>query len=88
MVCTSLGDYTYTARFDGKPYDLKDSRNDTIALQLADPHTVDTVSRRDNQITQKDHWQVSADGRQMTLTSTATLETGQHLTEKLVFKKQ
>jgi len=31
---------------------------------------------------------VSADGQQMTLTSTATLETGQHLTEKLVFKKQ
>ena len=82
------GDYTYTARFDGKPYDLKDSRNDTIALQLVDPHTVDTISRRDNQVTQRDHWQVSADGREMTLTSTATLETGQHLSEKLVFKKQ
>jgi hypothetical protein len=31
---------------------------------------------------------VSADGQQMTLTSTATLETGQHLSEKLEFKKQ
>jgi hypothetical protein len=31
---------------------------------------------------------VSADGQQMTLTTTGTLETGQHLTEKLVFKKQ
>jgi hypothetical protein len=31
---------------------------------------------------------VSADGRQMTLTSTGTLETGQHLTEKLLFQKQ
>ena len=83
-----LADYTYTARLDGKPYDLKNSRNDTVALQLADPHTVDAVSKRDNQITQKDRWQVSADGQQMTLTSTATLETGQHVTEKLVFKKQ
>ena len=82
------GDYSYTARFDGKPYDLKDSRNDTVTLQLTDPHTVDAISKRDNQVTQKDHWQVSTDGQEMTLTSTATLESGQHLTEKLTFKKQ
>ena len=83
-----LGEYSYTARLDGKPYELKNSRNDTVVLQLADPRTVDAISKRDNQVTQKDRWQVSADGQQMTLTSTATLETGQHLTEKLVFKKQ
>jgi hypothetical protein len=83
-----LGDYSYTARFDGKPYELRNSRNDTVTLQLADPRTVDTVSRRDNQVTQKDRWQVSGDGQQMTLSSTATLESGQHVTEKLVFKKQ
>ncbi len=83
-----LGDYSYTARFDGKPYDVKNSRNDDVTLSLADPHTVDETFRRDNQVTQKDHWQVSADGQQMTLSATATLETGQHVTEKLVFKKQ
>ncbi len=33
-------------------------------------------------------WVVSADGQQMTLTTTGTLETGQRVTEKLVFKKQ
>jgi len=82
------GDYSYTARLDGKPYDVKNSRNDTIALALVDPHTVDATFRRDNQIAQKDRWQVSADGQQMTLSTTATLETGQRLTEKLVFKKQ
>ena len=82
------GDYSYTARFDGKPYDVKNSRNDTVALALADPHTVDATFRRDNQISQKDRWQVSADGQQMTLSTTATLETGQHVTEKLVFKKR
>jgi hypothetical protein len=83
-----LGDFSYTARFDGKQYDLKNSRNDTVALQLVDPHTVDSIYRRDDQVTQKDRWVVSADGQQMTLTTTGTLETGQHLTEKLVFKKQ
>ena len=82
------GDFSYTARFDGKQYDLKDSRNDTVALQLVDPHTVDAIYRRDDQITQKDRWVVSADGQQMTLTSTGTLETGQRFTEKLLFKKQ
>ncbi len=83
-----LGDYSYTARFDGKPYDVKNSRNDTVVLALADPRTVDETFRRDNQVTQKDRWLVSADGQQMTCSTTATLETGQHVTEKLVFKKQ
>jgi hypothetical protein len=83
-----LGDFSYTARFDGKQYDLKNSRNDTVQLQLVDAHTVDSIYRRDDHVTQKDSWVVSADGRQMTLTTTGTLENGQHLTEKLVFQKQ
>ena len=83
-----LGDYSYTARFDGKPYDLKSSRNDTVTLELVDPHTVDASYRRDDQVTQKDRWVVSGDGQQMTLSTTGTLETGQRLTEKLTFKKQ
>jgi hypothetical protein len=83
-----LGDFSYTARFDGKPYDLKNSRNDTVTLGLVDPHTVDASYQRDNQVTQKDRWVVSADGQQMTLSTTGTLETGQRLTEKLLFKKQ
>lgn len=82
------GNYSYTARFDGKQYDLKNSRNDTVTLQVVDPHTVDAVYRRDDQISQKDRWVVSADGQQMTLASTGTLETGQRFTEKLLFKKQ
>jgi hypothetical protein len=82
------GEFSYTARFDGKPYDLKNSRNDTVILQRIDPHTVDSIYRRDDQPTEKDRWVVSADGQQMTRTATGTLETGQRLAEKLVFKKQ
>ena len=83
----SLGDFSYTARFDGKQYDLKNSRNDTVTLELVDPHTVDAIYRRDEQVAQKDRWLVSADGQQMTLSTTGTLESGQRLTEKLLFKK-
>ena len=83
-----LSDFSYTARLDGKPYEVKNSRNDTVALALVDPHTVDATFRRDNQVSQKDRIQVSADGQQMTVSTTATLESGQHLTEKLTFKKQ
>jgi hypothetical protein len=83
-----LGDFSYTARFDGKQYDLRNSRNDTVTLELVDPHTVDAIYRRDNQITQKDRWVVSADGQQITLSTAGTLETGQRVTEKLLFKKQ
>jgi hypothetical protein len=83
-----LSDFSYTARFDGKQYDLKNSRNDTVTLELVDPHTVDAIYRRDNQVTQKDRWVISADGKQMTLSTAGTLETGQRVTEKLVFRKQ
>jgi hypothetical protein len=82
------GEFSYTARFDGKQYDLKNSRNDTVTLELVDPHTVDSIYRRDNQLTQKDRWEVSADGQQMTLTTTGTLESGQRVSEKLLFKRQ
>ena len=82
------GDFSYSARFDGKEYNLKNSNNDTVALQLVDAHTVDSTYRRDNQISQKDRWVVSADGQQMTVTTTGALETGQQVREKLVFRKQ
>ena len=82
------GEYSYAARFDGKQYDLKNSRNDTVTLEGVDPHTVDTIYWRDGQQAQKDRWVVSGDGQQMTLTTTGTFETGQHVTEKLVFKRQ
>jgi len=82
------GDFSYSARFDGKEYDLKNSRNDTVTLQLVDAHTVDSIYRRDDQITQRDRWVVSADGTQMTLTTTGTLETGQQIKETMVFRKQ
>ena len=82
------GEFSYTARFDGKQYDLKNSRNDTVTLELVDPHTVDSIYRRGDQLAQEDRWVVSADGQQMTLTTTGTLETGQRITEKLAFKRQ
>lgn len=82
------GDFSYTAHFDGKEYDLKNSNNDTVSLQLIDGHTIDSTYRRDEQITQKDHWVVSADGAEMTMTTSGTLENGQHVKETLVFRKQ
>ena len=82
------GEFSYTARFDGKQYDLKNSRNDTVALELVDPHTVDAIYRRGDQQAQKDRWVVSPDGQQMTLTTTGTFETGQRVNEKLVFRRQ
>ncbi len=82
------GDFSYSARFDGKQYDLKNSVNDTVTLELVDAHTVDSTYRRDDQVTQKDRWVVSADGQTMTLTTTGVLETGQHISEKIEFRKQ
>jgi len=83
-----LGDYSYDARLDGKPYDLKNSRNDTVKLELAGPRSVAATYMRDNQVTQHDNWAVSPDGKELTLNSSGVLETGQHFTDKLTFKKQ
>ncbi len=82
------GDFSYSARFDGKEYDLKNSANDTVALQRIDAHTVDSTYCRDDQITQRDRWVVSPDGTQMTRTTSGTLETGQQIKETLIFRKQ
>ena len=82
------GEFSYSARFDGKEYDLKNSSNDTVTLELVDAHTVDSIYRRDDQIAQRDRWVVSADGAQMTLTTTGKLETGQQVRETMVFRKQ
>jgi hypothetical protein len=81
------GDFSYSARFDGKEYDLKNSINDTLTLQLVDAHTVDSIYRRGDQVTQTDRWVVSPDGAEMTLTTTGTLETGQRLKETMIFRK-
>ena len=82
------GDFSYTARFDGKEYDLKNSKNDTVSLQLVDAHTVDSIYRRGDKVGQKDRWVVSADGHEMTVTTSGSLETGQQVKENLVFRKQ
>jgi hypothetical protein len=82
------GEFSYTAHFDGKEYSVRNSNNDTVTLALVDGHTVDSIYRRDDQVTQKDRWVVSADGQQMTLTTTGMLETGQQIREKMVFRKQ
>ena len=82
------GEYSFAGRLDGKPYDLKNSRNDTVQLARVDAHTVDATYRRDDQVAQKDRWVVADDGRTMTLTTKGTLASGQKLAETLVFKKQ
>ena len=82
------GDFSYAANFDGKEYTLKDSRNDTVTLLLVDAHTVDSTYRRGDQIAEKDRWVVSADRRQMTLTTAGELATGERIKEDLVFRKQ
>ena len=83
-----LGDFSYTARFDGKEYDLKNSSNDTVTLELVDDHTVDSIYRRDDKVAQRDRWVVSADGQQMTVTMTGASESGQQIKEKMVFRKE
>lgn len=83
-----IGEDSYTARFDGKPYDVKNSRNDTVQLAQIDNHTVDATYRRDQQVTQQDRWVVAPDGKTMTLTTSGILETGQRFAEKLVFQRR
>jgi hypothetical protein len=83
-----IGEFSYTANFDGRDYPLKDSRDDTVALVLIDARTVESTYRRGDQIADKDRWVVSADRQQMTVTTTGELATGERIKEDLVFRKQ
>jgi hypothetical protein len=82
------GEFSYTANFDGRDYPLKDSRDDTVALALIDPHTVASTYKRGDEVGDQDRWVVSSDGQQMTLTTTGSLGTGERIKENLVFRKQ
>lgn len=82
------GEFNYTAGFDGKEHMLRNSRNDTVTLILVDAHTVDSIYKRGDFISERDRWVVSDEGRQLTVTTTGTLESGQKLTEKLVFRRK
>jgi hypothetical protein len=82
------GDCGYDAKFDGKDYAVTNSRDDTVALKLIDAHTVESIYKRDDQVTDRDRWVVSSDGQQLTVTTTGTLETGERIREDLVFRKQ
>lgn len=82
------GDFSYTAKIDGRDYPLQDSRDDTVSLTLIDPHTVASTYKRGDAIGDQDRWVVSPDGQKMTVTTTGTLDTGERIQETLVFQKQ
>ncbi len=82
------GDFSYTAKFDGNDYLLKGSANDTVAITLTDPRTVESKYKRGDQVVEKDRWVVSADGLQMTVTTTGMPVDGESLKEDLTFSKQ
>jgi len=82
------GDFSYTANFDGQDYPVNDSRDDTVALKWVDAYTVDAIYKRGDDIGDQEHWTVSADGQQMTMTTTGSLGTGEKIKESLVFRKQ
>ena len=82
------GGFHYDAKFDGKDYAVPNFRDDTVALKLIDAHTVESIYKRDDQITDRDRWVVSVDGQQLTVTTTGTSETGERIREDLVFRKQ
>ena len=82
------GEFSYTANFDGRDYPVKDSRDDTVALKWVDAHTVDAIYKRGDDVGDQEQWIVSADGQQMTLTTTGSLGTGEKIQESLGFRKQ
>jgi hypothetical protein len=82
------GDFSYTARLDGKDYLLKGSPNDTVAISLIEPRTVESTHKRGDQIVERDRWVVSADGLRLTVTTTGTPADGELLREDLMFIRQ
>ena len=82
------GDFSYTAKLDGKDYSLKGSVNDTVAIRLIDARTVESIYKRGDQIVERDRWVVSADGSMLTVTTTGSPVDGESLKEDLTFSRQ
>jgi hypothetical protein len=82
------GDFSYTAKLDGKDYPLKGSPNDSVAISLVDPRTVESIYKRGDQVVERDRWMVSADGSRLTVTTTGMPVDGETLKEELTFSKQ
>jgi hypothetical protein len=59
----------YTARFDGKDYEILGSGLDTISLKRVDASTIERTGKESGKISETCTLKISADGKTMTVTT-------------------
>ena len=74
----------WTAKFDGGEYPLNDSKGQVITMKRLNPYAVEGTMSHDGKVTNNIRWEVSKDGRTMTITEkhVSPLETTVMVLEK------
>jgi hypothetical protein len=95
--CTAVGvdkdgkpiHWTWTGRFDGKPYPIKGSPAfDTLAYHPVNERTNDTTATKNGKVVMTAVIAVAKDGKSRTVTLTGTDAKGKKITNRTVYDKE
>jgi len=78
---------TYRARFDGREYPVEASSS-RVVLRRVDATTIERTAKGDRGATEKATWTLSADRRELTITTTGTDSGGNAYSSRQVYERQ
>ena len=85
----SMTHWDYTAKFDGKDYEIKgDPDRDHASVKKIDDYTLEVVNKKDGKVTTSMKLVVAKDGKSRTNTVTGKNAAGVAVNNVLVFDKQ
>ena len=85
----SMTHWDYTAKFDGKDYEIKgDPDRDHASVKKVDDYTLEVINKKDGKVTTTMKLVVAKDGKSRTNTVTGKNAAGVAINNVLVFDKQ
>src|SRR5215472_2908745 len=64
-----VSESAYTAKYDGKDYDISESVLDTISLKKIDPNTIERTGKISGMVAETATMKISQDGKMLTITT-------------------
>ena len=83
-----LSTYSYTAKFDGKPYPIPNQGKANVALKRVDANTIERTLGGEDVGKEASTWTLSADRKTLTVVAKGTDSTGIAYTTTQVYEKQ
>ncbi len=80
-------DITYTAKFDGKDYEIQGTGLDTVALKRVDANTIERTGKESGKVCETAMLKVSRDGKTLSVTTKGNFR-GTEYSSVQIFKRQ